>query len=67
MKEETVKISGMSCAHCVTAVKKALEELDGVKGAEVEIGSAKVSFDESRVTRADMEQAIVKSGYKVAE
>ena len=32
---KTMKIEGMMCGHCEAAVKKALEALDGVAGAEV--------------------------------
>ena len=33
--KKTMKIDGMMCTHCEAAVKKALEALDGVEGAEV--------------------------------
>ena len=32
MKQETLKIEGMSCGHCVMAVKKELSKLENVKG-----------------------------------
>jgi copper chaperone len=67
MTEAAIKISGMSCQHCVMAVKKALGELEGISGADVEIGSARVKFEESNVTREDIERAIVKAGYKIAD
>lgn len=35
-------ITGMSCGHCVAAVKGALEELPGVTVNQVAIGSASV-------------------------
>ncbi len=43
---KTMKIEGMMCGHCEAAVKKALEALDGVAGAEVshEKGTAVVTF-----------------------
>jgi copper ion binding protein len=65
MAETDVRISGMSCQHCVMAVKKALGELEGVSGAEVEIGSTKVKYDESKVSKEEIEKAIVKAGYKI--
>ncbi|MCM1203625.1 MAG: cation transporter [Bacteroidales bacterium] len=44
--EKTLKIEGMMCGHCEAAVKKALEELDGVTQAEVshEAGTAVVKL-----------------------
>lgn len=65
MAEAKIEIEGMSCMHCVEAVKKAVEALDGVEEARVEIGSADVRFDESRVSQADIEAAVVKSGYRI--
>jgi copper chaperone CopZ len=66
MADTAIKIEGMHCQHCVMNVKKALEALDGVSSTEVEIGSAKVMFDDVKLTKADIEGAIVKAGYRVA-
>lgn len=43
---KTMKIEGMMCGHCEAAVKKALEDLDGVEAAEVshEKGTAVVTL-----------------------
>ena len=35
MTEITVGVEGMMCGHCEAAVKKALENVDGVESAEV--------------------------------
>ena len=35
-----LKVSGMTCMHCVDAVKKALEQLPGVETAEVSLEQA---------------------------
>jgi copper ion binding protein len=60
-----IMMEGMSCMHCVGRVKPALDALDGVSESNVEIGSAAVTFDESKVSQADIEAAIEKSGYKI--
>jgi len=65
MKEITINIEGMSCQHCVMRVKRALEGLAGVSDLSVEIGSARVTFDESRILQADIENAVIKAGYKI--
>ena len=43
----SVRIKGMSCQHCVMAVKKALSSLDGVTGVEVNLdkGEALINHD----------------------
>ncbi len=37
MTQKTLSITGMSCGHCVTHVKTALEGADGVDSAEVSL------------------------------
>lgn len=66
MTETKIKIEGMSCMHCVGRVKQAILGLAGVSEANVEVGSASVKFDETKLSRQDIETAIKKSGYKVA-
>lgn len=58
-------ISGMSCGHCVNAVKNALQELDGVDVRKVEIGSATVDYDPSRSSPAAIQNAVEDAGYQV--
>jgi copper chaperone CopZ len=55
----------MSCAHCVSAVKSALDEIDGVDVKKVEIGSATVDYDPARASRSAIEKAIEEAGYQV--
>ncbi|TAN38466.1 MAG: copper chaperone [Nitrospirae bacterium] len=65
MAEITVSIDGMSCQHCVMRVKKALEALTGITSLNVQVGQATVNFDEAKVRQAEIEETIVKAGYKV--
>ncbi|MBI5474026.1 MAG: heavy-metal-associated domain-containing protein [Ignavibacteriae bacterium] len=66
MKSEELKIEGMSCGHCVMSVKKELGKLSGVVVEDVQIGKARVQYDESKVSRSDLVRAIDEAGYKVA-
>jgi copper ion binding protein len=65
MAQAKIMIEGMSCMHCVGRVKQFIDELDGVTESDVQIGSADVTFDESKLSQADIEAAVEKSGYKV--
>jgi copper chaperone len=58
------KIEGMSCNHCVMAVQKNLSKLD-LKKYEVNVGSAKVEFDEVETKEEIIVKAIEGAGYKV--
>lgn len=66
MERVTLTIDGMSCSHCVGAVTRALEQLEGVRVDEVKIGSASVSYDPTATSTARIAQAIEAEGYTVA-
>ncbi len=65
MAETNVAIEGMSCQHCVMAVKKALGGVPGILESTVQVGSASVKYDESKVKKEDIEATIEKAGYIV--
>jgi len=46
-------------------VKRAIEGLAGISDLSVEIGTANVTFDESKIQQADIENAVVRAGYKI--
>ncbi len=66
MSEIALKIEGMSCGHCVMSVKKAIDGVDGVNNSDVEVGSAKVTYDESKTDSDAIAGAVTNAGYKVA-
>ena len=65
MAEANITIEGMSCQHCVMAVKKALGGVPGILESNVQIGSAVVKYDESKIIKEDIETKIEDAGYKV--
>lgn len=58
-------ITGMTCGHCVAAVKKALAEVPGVGEVEVTLSPARavVSCDPSRTTVAMLTKAPAEEWY----
>jgi copper chaperone CopZ len=64
METMSLAIAGMSCQHCVRAVREALEGLPGVVVDRVEIGSAAVSFEPADVSGAAVLEAISDAGYE---
>jgi len=67
MKEETIRIDGMSCGGCVASVTKALARLPLERDADVQIGSARVAYDEAELSRATIIEAIEDAGFDVPE
>ena len=60
---ETIKVSGMSCEHCVKAVTKALEEIEGLGEVAVDLSAGEVSFVNSGVEREKIKMAISQIGF----
>jgi Cu+-exporting ATPase len=67
LKNKTLQIEGMHCASCVSAVEKSLKKVDGVEDASVNLAaeSASVSFDDEKVSDADLQQAVESAGYSL--
>lgn len=65
MVEKTLLLDGMSCGHCVSGVRNALESLGSVTVKNVAVGSATVVFDETRVTADQISSVVDDAGYAV--
>jgi copper chaperone CopZ len=68
-KTETLKVSGWHCAGCSAKTESALKEMKGVTSASADKhkNEVKVTYDDSKVKRADLEKAIAESGFTVDE
>jgi copper chaperone len=65
MTRLTMDIGGMSCGHCVGAVKSALQGVPGVEVEQVAVGSAVVAYDPDRVSPDAIARAVADEGYEV--
>ncbi|WP_245911408.1 copper chaperone CopZ [Paraliobacillus ryukyuensis] len=67
MMEKTLNVQGMSCGHCKTAVEGALNNLEGVTSADVNLdaGTVDVAYDDARVSFEAMKEAVEDQGYDV--
>jgi len=65
MEKVELKVSGMSCGHCVAAVSKSLSALDGVDVVSVEVGSARLSYDPDKLSRERIAEAVADAGFEV--
>ncbi len=64
METLTMKISGMSCGHCVGAVTGALKELAGVDVERVTVGAATVAYDPTAISPEQITRAVEAAGYE---
>lgn len=67
MALETLHVKGMSCDHCVKAVKSGVGELSGVSSVDVDLqkGTVSVDYDETKTEHKDIVEAIDDQGYDV--
>ncbi len=65
----TIPISGMTCASCVSRVEKALQSIDGVANASVNLTTedAVVRFRSEKVQDEAIRNAIEKAGYSIPD
>jgi copper chaperone len=66
MKSHELTIEGMSCHHCVMHVKKELSKVAGLVVEDVQIGKARVQYEETIVSSQRVAQAIDDAGYKLS-
>ena len=64
MKSHELTIQGMSCGHCIVHVKQALDEVDGLEVEDVQIGNAKVWYDDDKVVNV-LKDKVEEAGYRV--
>ncbi len=62
----TLPIDGMSCSHCVQRVQDAIEAVDGVMKADVDLDAAQATVIHADTTSRDaLAQAVADAGYDV--
>ena len=68
MKELSLKIEGMACAGCASAVQNALGAVQGVTLAKVDLSgkSALVRYDSAEADLGKLISAVEKAGYRAS-
>lgn len=66
MERLKLAVSGMSCGHCVSRVKKTLTGVPGVEVKDVTVGEATVEFDPTVQSVAAVLAALDSAGYPAA-
>ncbi len=59
-----LKVSGMTCGHCVSAVTRAASEVEGAKDVRVDLNHGLVTVD-GNPNPAAIREAIEAEGYQV--
>jgi copper chaperone len=69
MQNITFKVTGMSCNHCVKAIKESVGGLAGVEEVEVDLesGEVQVGFDSEKVAATAIKEEIEEQGYEAEQ
>lgn len=63
---KTITVRGMSCGHCVSAVTRALMEIEGITDVTVDLDRAEATYSETHpVDPGVVRDRIKKAGYDV--
>ena len=62
MKSHELTIQGMTCGHCVMHVKQALDAVDGLEVEDVQIGKARVWYEDQKVSDV-LTKKVEEAGY----
>lgn len=67
MKVQTLRVTGWSCEGCSSHTEGEIKKLAGVQSVKTDLkaGTAQVTYDETKVTPADLEKAVAAAGYSV--
>jgi len=65
MEQIELKINGMSCGHCVMALKKELGKIPEINIVNVEVGKALIETNDPVSTKPEIEKAVLTAGFSL--
>ena len=67
MQTTILNINGMTCMGCVNSIKKVIEKISGVSGADVSLENKQVTirYDPERTNINQFKDAIVGAGFEI--
>ncbi|MZH05197.1 MAG: heavy-metal-associated domain-containing protein [Nitrospinae bacterium] len=67
MKQESVKVEGMTCQHCVQTITEALKKIPGLDSVAVDLDKKEVDvkFDENETSLQEITGKIVEVGFEL--
>ena len=66
MSSDVFTVQGMTCGHCVQAVKSEVSRIDGVSAVDVELESGRVTVESQQpVDREALRVAVEEAGYEL--
>ena len=68
LKKKEIKVVGMHCPSCVTAVQLSLTDVDGIEDAKADLdtGITKIKLDTGKVSDDDIKEAVERMSALIA-
>jgi copper chaperone len=66
MTEQTYVVTGMTCEHCARSVREEVSEVPGVRHADVDLASGRLTVRGDDVAEPAVRAAVAEAGYGVA-
>lgn len=64
-RPETIVVRGMTCDHCVQAVRRALTSLGGITDVQVDLGTGRVSYRNAEAVAPErVADAVRRAGFE---
>ena len=69
MKQELIKVDGMTCQHCVQTITKALKKISGLNSIDVSLDSKEVNvlYNENETNLQEITKKIVEVGFELSK
>tara|TARA_B100000686_G_scaffold312526_1_gene357141 strand:+ start:765 stop:977 length:213 start_codon:yes stop_codon:yes gene_type:complete len=69
MKQELIKVEGMTCQHCVQTITRALNKISGLNSIDIILDNKEVNvrFDENETNLQEITKKIVEVGFDLSE
>ena len=69
MKQELIKVAGMTCNHCVQTITKALKKISGLNSIDVSLDSKEVNvlYNENETNLQEITKKIVEVGFELSK
>jgi copper chaperone CopZ len=67
LQTDTIQVTGVRCERCVMRLGSSLKGLDGLEAANANLlGEVRLSWDDERLARDDILQALARAGFRPA-
>ena len=67
LQSETLEVTGIRCERCVMRLAGAIRDLDGLESANANLmGQVALTWDDERLRREEILQAMAKAGFRPA-